>query len=218
MREESRAFLRSSCHRVCAVKDDPVLNADCVCGGQEGEAGGREGLYLTAREVHKDRTKGGDLYYDTDDEFIDDTELDASCVEDAVATKHAGFYIQRGEVEVDPAQPAPLQAAAYRSVNAHAAGPKLAKGERANTHHQKQASALECASRGRREALFCKQGWVGCNGGLGGLASRRGAVRGRLNNVFALRMRRKPLSGFVRATNCICIHSMYACMVMGMYM
>eukprot|EP00976_Prorocentrum_cordatum_P073120 1180966-Prorocentrum_minimum.AAC.4 len=56
---------------------------------------------VSVQEVQRDRKrKDGDMYYDTDDEFIDDEELNDQCVVETRKAKHDGFYIQKGMVQL----------------------------------------------------------------------------------------------------------------------
>jgi hypothetical protein len=77
------------------------VHADVCAVWGRGQAEARDSRFLSSAQVQHDREKEGDLYYDTEDDFIDDEELDALCVHEArIKTKHSGFYIQKGAVAV----------------------------------------------------------------------------------------------------------------------
>ncbi|OUS42656.1 hypothetical protein BE221DRAFT_62278 [Ostreococcus tauri] len=53
-----------------------------------------------AKKKKKAKKKNGDVdWYDVDDDFIDDDELDEYFEDDGLKTKHSGFFINRGELQ-----------------------------------------------------------------------------------------------------------------------
>ena len=77
------------------------------------------------KKKKKTKRKGDADWYDVDDDFIDDEELDEYFEDDGLKTKHSGFFINKGELQkVDEEGRTPVKVS---EVEDHSAAKKVAK-------------------------------------------------------------------------------------------
>jgi len=89
---------------------------------------------------NKRRRRGDIDWYDVDDDWIDDEELDEYFDRDGRKTKHSGFFVNKGEIQ-----------------NVNADGTTPVKGEVELTYKQKEQLRLEAEARGER---VCGRGFT----------------------------------------------------------
>jgi len=89
---------------------------------------------------NKRRRRGDIDWYDVDDDWIDDEELDEYFDRDGRKTKHSGFFVNKGEIQ-----------------NVNADGTTPVKGEVELTYKQKAQLRLEAEARGER---VCGRGFT----------------------------------------------------------
>ena len=82
---------------------------------------------------NKRRRRGDVDWYDVDDDWIDDEELDEYFDRDGRKTKHSGFFVNKGEIQ-----------------NVNADGTTPVKGEAELTYKQKEQLRLEAEARGKQ--------------------------------------------------------------------
>jgi len=93
------------------------------------------------KEKSNKRRRRGDIdWYDVDDDWIDDEELDEYFDRDGRKTKHSGFFVNKGEIQ-----------------NVNADGTTPLKGEVELTYKQKEQLRLEAEARGE---IRCGRGWT----------------------------------------------------------